>query len=413
MNAPNSGAVGTGGAVAGRAAIEVGTPRGAAEPAAGRVFGRAMRAEWMLDPAVAYLNHGTVGATPRFVLAAQQAIRDEIERNPARFMLRELADTGELVMSARPRMRVAAAPVAAFLGARADDLMFVDNATAGVSAVLRSVKFAAGDEIVITDHAYGAVGKAARFIADGSGAVMRPVELPGPPFDAGAIAAAIEATFTPRTRLLIVDHVTSGSGLILPVREIVARAKQRGIATLVDGAHGPAAIAFDIPSLGADWYTGNLHKWAMAPRSSGILWVAPDRHAETHPAVLSWGLDHGLAAQFDLTGTRDASPWLAAPAGIEFMHGPRSGRHARTQPRVRLERRARDERSLGHEDSGGREPVREHGDVSASATHGRDARRCHAPQGRAAVRGKRRSAGVGLEGRGVDPNLGTGLQRRR
>jgi isopenicillin-N epimerase len=273
----------------------------------------------MLDPDCVYLNHGTVGAPPRKVLAVQQAIRDEIERNPARFLIRELADVGEIVMSARPRMRQAAEAVASFLGARGDDLMFVDNATTGVSSVLRSIPFAAGDEIVITDHVYGAVGKAARFIAARCGAQVKPVDLPGPPYHGAGIVDAIEGALTPRTRLLIVDHVTSGTALIFPVREIVARAKARGIAVLVDGAHGPGAIDFDIPSLGADWYTGNLHKWAMAPRSSAILWVAPHRHAETHPAVLSWGLGNGLAAEFDLTGTRDPSVWLAAPAGIEFM----------------------------------------------------------------------------------------------
>jgi isopenicillin-N epimerase len=284
-----------------------------------RSFGRALRGEWALDPEVVYLNHGTVGAPPRRVLAVQQAIRDEIERNPARFLIRELADVGEIVMSATPRMRQAAEAVGEFLGARGDDLMFVDNATTGVSSVLRSMTFAAGDEIVITDHVYGAVGKAARFIAGQCGAVVRSVDLPGPPYEAAGIADAVERTFTPRTRLLIVDHVTSGTALIFPVREIARRAKARGIAVLVDGAHGPGAIDFDIPSLGADWYTGNLHKWAMAPRSSAILWVAPERHAQTHPAVLSWGLGNGLAAEFDLTGTRDPSVWLAAPAGIEFM----------------------------------------------------------------------------------------------
>ncbi|MGH7741172.1 MAG: aminotransferase class V-fold PLP-dependent enzyme [Candidatus Eiseniibacteriota bacterium] len=284
-----------------------------------RTFGRAMRGEWMLDPAVSYLNHGTVGAVPRRVLAVQQAIRDEIERQPARFMLRELADTGEIVMSTRPRMRLAAAAVAEFLGSRGEDLMFVDNATAGVSSVLRSIKFSAGDEIVITDHVYGAVGKAARFVAAGCGAVVKPVDLPGPPFEPAGMAQAIDSACSDRTRLLIVDHITSGTALVFPLRDIVARAKRRGIAVLVDGAHAPGAIDLDLSSLGADWYTGNLHKWAMAPRSSGLLWVAPERQTETHPAVLSWGLGHGLAAEFDLTGTRDATPWLAAPAGIEFM----------------------------------------------------------------------------------------------
>ena len=300
------------------AAAGVATAAVAAAGAA-RGFGRSVRSEWMLDPEIAYLNHGTVGATPRRVLAAQQAIRDEIERNPAKYLLRELADAGEIVMTRTPRMREAAAAVGAFVGSRAEDLMFVDNTTTGVSSVLRSMSFRAGDEIVITDHVYGAVGKAARFIAALAGAVVRPVDLPGPPFSPEGIADAVERACGPRTKLLIVDHITSSTALIFPVREIVRRAKARGIPVLVDGAHAPGALDLDLPSLGADWYTGNLHKWAMAPRSSGILWVAPARQAETHPAVLSWGLGKGITGEFDLTGTRDPSVWLAAPAGIEFM----------------------------------------------------------------------------------------------
>ena len=282
-------------------------------------FGRAMLAAWALDPAITYLNHGTVGAPPRRVLAAQQAIRDEIERQPARYLLRELADVKEAPMRMKPRMRVAAEQVAEFLGARAEELAFVDNATTGCNAVLRSLALAPGDEIVVTDHGYGAVTNAATYAARRAGAEVRVATLPGPPFASGTIVEAVASALGPRTRLVVVDHVTSGSALILPVAAIAARCRAAGVPVLVDGAHAPGALALDIPSLGVDWYTGNLHKWAMAPRSSAILWAARARQPDLHPTVISWGFEKGFEAEFDLVGTRDPSPWLAAPEGIAFM----------------------------------------------------------------------------------------------
>jgi isopenicillin-N epimerase len=282
-------------------------------------FGHAYRDRWCLDADLTYLNHGTVGATPRVVLDAQQRLRDTIEREPARFLLRDLADTRQRAMRGVPHMRVAAAAVAAFVGARPDDLVFVDNATTGVNAVLRSLTFAPGEEILLTDHTYGGVARTAAYIAKRSGAIVRVAPLPGPPGQAGPIADAIDAACTPRTRVLVVDHVTSGSALILPVAEIAARARARGVAVLVDGAHAPGAIPLDVPSLGVDWYVANLHKWAMAPRSSAFLWAAPDRQADLHPTVISWGYDQGFHAEFDLVGTRDPTPWLAAPAGLAFL----------------------------------------------------------------------------------------------
>jgi isopenicillin-N epimerase len=291
--------------------------RMAASPAG--TFGHAYRDRWCLDSDLTYLNHGTVGATPRVVLEAQQRLRDTIEREPARFLLRDLADTRQRAMRSVPHMRVAAAAVAAFVGAQPADLVFVDNATTGVNAVLRSLTFAPGEEILLTDHTYGAVARTAAYIAKRSGAMVRVAPLPGPPCQAGPIADAIDAACTPRTRVLVIDHVTSGSALILPVAEIAARARARGIAVLVDGAHAPGAIPLDVPSLGADWYIANLHKWAMAPRSSAFLWAAPDRQADLHPTVISWGYDQGFHAEFDLVGTRDPTPWLAAPAGLGFL----------------------------------------------------------------------------------------------
>lgn len=282
-------------------------------------FGRSLLPQWALDPAITYLNHGTVGATPRRVLAAQQAIRDEIQRQPARFLLRELADVKQIEMRARPRMRVAADAVAAFVGARGDDLAFVDNATTGANAVLRSLRLAPGDEILVTDHGYGGVTNAARFVAERAGGRVVTAELPHPRWDAGAITEAIAGALTPRTRLAIVDHVTASTALVLPVAAIVARCHAAGVPVLVDGAHAPGAIALDVPATGADWYTGNLHKWAMAPVSSAILWAAPDRQQDLHPTVISWGYQLGFTTEFDLLGTRDPSAWLAAPEGLEFM----------------------------------------------------------------------------------------------
>ena len=283
-------------------------------------FGRHMREHWALDPEITYLNHGTVGAPPRRVLAAQQAIRDAIERQPSRYLLRELAAIrvgGP--RSEPPRLRSAADAVAEFLGARGDDLVFVDNATAGVNAVLRSLDLRAGDEIVVTDHGYGAVNNVAAFVARAAGASVRTIALPYRVRDPRVVVGAYAAALTPHTRAVIVDHITSETALVLPAAEVVALCRARGAAVLVDGAHAPGALALDIPALGADWYVGNLHKWAYSPRSCGILWAPPARQAGLHPPVISWGLDQGFAAEFDWVGTRDPSPYLAAPEGIAFL----------------------------------------------------------------------------------------------
>ncbi len=282
-------------------------------------FGAAMRAEWCLDPAITYLNHGTVGAPPRRVLAAQQAIRDEIELQPARYLLRELTGLQGANPPAVPRLRAAAAEVAAFLGARRDDLVFVDNATAGVNAVLRSLDLTAGDEVLAFDHAYGACVNAARLVARERGATVRICELPWPLVAPEQVVEALAAALGPRTRLALLDHIAAESALVLPLAEMAALCHRHGVLVLADGAHAPGSIAVDVPGLGVDYYTGNLHKWAWAPRSCGILWAAPERQAGLHPPVISWGLDQGFCREFDWVGTRDPSPYLAAPAGLAMM----------------------------------------------------------------------------------------------
>ncbi len=279
-----------------------------------------MRPEWPLEPRVTYLNHGTVGVTPNRILAAQQAIHDEIERRPSDYLLREL--TSIVVGRPRPdkpRMRQAADVVAEFLGARGDDLVFVDNATTGANAVLRSFPLEPGEEILVTDLGYGGVTQAAAFAARERRGVLRTAVTPYPVRSSAELVDAVVSAIGPKTRLAVIDHITSQSALILPVAEIARQCHARGVAVLADGAHAPGAISFDIPSLGVDWYVANLHKWMWTPRSSGILWAPAERQQDLHPAVISWGLDQGFTAEFDLPGTRDPSAHLAAPAAIAMM----------------------------------------------------------------------------------------------
>lgn len=284
-------------------------------------FGRQLLPEWMLDPSVTYLNHGTVGAPPRRVLQAQRDLADRIERHPAQFMLRELADTHDdgSWSGPPPHLRAAVAHVAEFVGASANDLVFVDNITTGANAVLRSFPFVAGDEILVTNLGYGGVTNAARYVARTNGATVRSIDLPWPGAPAQAFVDSVAAGIEPQTRLMIIDHITAETALVLPLPEIIAACHAHDVLVLVDGAHVPGNIPVDIAALDADWYTGNLHKWAWAPRSSGILWAAPRHHESLHPTVISWGLDHGIAAEFDLLGTRDPTASLTAPFAIDMM----------------------------------------------------------------------------------------------
>jgi isopenicillin-N epimerase len=284
-------------------------------------FGRCMLTHWALDPGITYLNHGTVGAPPRCVLQAQQDLRDEIERQPSKFLLRELSLAVAVGSSQgnQSRLRAASDDVGRFLGADGKDLVFVDNATTGVNVVLQSFHFHEGDEILVLEQGYGAVRNAAIYAARSRGATVRVLELPDCIGGDDVVVESVEAAIGPRTRLAVVDHITSDSALALPLAEIAARCRQREVAVLADGAHAPGAVPVDIESLGVDWYTGNLHKWAWAPRSSAVLWTNPDRQTSLHSTVISWGLDQGFTQEFDWPGTRDPTAHLAAPVGIATM----------------------------------------------------------------------------------------------
>jgi isopenicillin-N epimerase len=231
-----------------------------------------------------------------------------MERHPTHFMSDELPGG----------LRAAAAGLAAFVGAAADDLVFVENATAGCNTVLAALHLSAGDEILLTDHAYPAVRMAAAHAAARSGARVGEASGFFPVRDATEIIAAVEQKLSTRTRLAIFDHVTSPTAVICPVRELTALAHAAGALVLIDGAHGPGMLDLDVPAIGADWYVGNCHKWLTAPKGCGFLWASPVRQAELHPLVISLGYGRGFAAEFAWIGTRDPSAWLAAPAAIEF-----------------------------------------------------------------------------------------------
>lgn len=253
-----------------------------------------------LDPDVLHLNHGSYGAVPRDVRLEQDRWRAKIEKNPTGFFQDEYPVL----------MRATARQVAQRLGGKAADWVLCENATSAVNGILQSLDLGPGDEILTTSHAYGAVAKAMALIADRRGARLSIADVPPLPAGDAEVVDAVAAHLGPRTRLLVIDHITSATALILPVREIAAKARAAGVPILVDGAHAPGQIVLDVPSLGVDWYTGNAHKWLFAPRGCGVLWTDPKRQGITRPAVLSHGTDQTYAAAFDWIGTRDPSPWF-------------------------------------------------------------------------------------------------------
>jgi isopenicillin-N epimerase len=220
----------------------------------------------------------------------------------------------------RPALRDAARRVAAELGAEGDDIVFSENATSAANAVLRSLDFKPGDEILITSLGYPAIRNAALYVADRAGAGVVEVGIPLPVRDADSILAAVQAKLSGRTRLAIFDHICSGSALVLPVERLTGLAHRAGAAVLIDGAHVPGQLPLDLAELGVEYYVANLHKWLMAPRGTGILWARRDLQAGLHPLTISHGYRKGFIEEFDWTGTKELTGWLSAPAGIDFFH---------------------------------------------------------------------------------------------
>ena len=280
-------------------------------PTSSRRLQPEFRSLWGLDAAVTYLNHGSFGACPSTVLAAQSALRLEMEREPVDF----------LAVGFKARLDAARDALAAFLGADPADLAFVTNATAGVNAVLRSLSFGPGDELLTTSHCYAACRKTIDYVAARSGASVVVATLPFPLRDGQEIIEAVLAGASPRTRLAVLDHVTSPTALVLPVARLVAELRQRGIETLIDGAHAPGMVPLALSELGAAYYSGNAHKWLCAPKGAAFLHVRRDRQAGLHPLVISHGYTQGFHAEFDWTGTCDPTPWLCVPECIRYMGG--------------------------------------------------------------------------------------------
>jgi isopenicillin-N epimerase len=273
-----------------------------------------MREHWSLDPRIVFLNHGSFGACPRAVLGAQAALRADLEREPVDFFVRQLEG----------RMEALRADVASFAGARPEDLAFVRNSTAAVSAVLSSLPLAPGDALLTTDHAYGACKNALDFFARRAGAEVIVARIPFPPAHPDDVVDRLLACATPRVKLALVDHVTSPTALVFPITTIVRELRERGIETLVDGAHAPGMLPLAVTELGAAYYAGNFHKWLCAPKGAAMLWVRPDRQRDLHPTVISHGLTSASARprfleEFDWTGTDDPTPWLAVPEAIRYV----------------------------------------------------------------------------------------------
>jgi isopenicillin-N epimerase len=271
-------------------------------------LGHAIRRSFFLEPGTAFLNHGSFGTTPRAVLAAAARWRARMEAHPDRF-LREVRPAA---------LRAAAGRLARFLHARAEDVVFVDNATSGMNAVLRSLEFQRGDEILATTHTYNAVRLTLREVCRRTGVRIVEAPLPFPIENEAALFRPLERLLGRRTRLVVLDHIASPTGLIFPVKRLAALARSRGARVLVDGAHAPGQIVLDIPSLGVDWYAGNFHKWLFAPKGCGFLWARRGAQPGIHPPVISHGYGGGFTAEFDWTGTRDFSSWLSVPDALDF-----------------------------------------------------------------------------------------------
>jgi isopenicillin-N epimerase len=276
---------------------------------------------WLLERDITFLNHGAFGACPIPVLAAQTQFRQQLERQPLRFVMREF----------EPLLDRARIKLAEFIGARENELVFVPNATTGVNAVLRSLSFSPDDELLTTNQEYNACRNVIDFVASRTGAKIVVAQVPFPIESPLPVIEAVINCVSPRTKLALLDHVVSQTGLIFPIQQLVKELANRGVDTLVDGAHAPGMIALNLHEIGAAYYTGNCHKWLSGPKGAGFLYVRPDKQAEIRPMVISHGANSPrtdksrFQLEFDWMGTDDPSAYLSVPVAIEFMGSLLSG----------------------------------------------------------------------------------------
>jgi isopenicillin-N epimerase len=273
------------------------------------------RDDFLLDPSIVFLNHGSFGATPIPVFTEYQRLQLEMERNPVEWLGRR-AD--ELLAAARARL-------GSFVGAAPDDVVFFPNPTTAVNMVARALRLRAGDEVLTTDHEYGAMDRTWRKLCQEADASYVRVPIPLPVDTADDFIERVWSAVTPRTRVLFLSHLTSATALVFPVHELCRRAREAGILSIIDGAHVPAHVPLDLGTLPCDVYTGALHKWLCAPKGCSFLYARPEVQSWLDPLVVSWGWesDHPGPSPFvdfhEWQGTRDLSPFLAVGAAIDFV----------------------------------------------------------------------------------------------
>jgi isopenicillin-N epimerase len=287
---------------------------------------RALREDMLLDPDYVFLNHGSFGACPRPVFDQYLAWQRELELRPVEFLGRRINDL----------MATARATLASYLGANRDEIVFMPNVTTALNVVARSLPLEPGDEILTTDHEYGALERTWTFVSEQRGSLPVVRSLPTPIDDPTEVIETVWAGVTDRTRVLFLSHVTSPTALILPIQPLIERAREAGIWTVIDGAHAPGQIPVDLHALGADFYGGNCHKWLSAPKGAGFLYVREELQELMAPLVVSWGWrpnDPGSSVfvdQLERQGTRDPAAALSVPAAIGYQAD-------RDWPRVRQE----------------------------------------------------------------------------
>ena len=270
---------------------------------------------FLLDPSITFLNHGSFGATPRPVFQVYQRWQRELERQPVEFLGRRYTDL----------MRASRQSLGDYLGTEANNLVYTTNVTESLNIVAHSLSLGPGDEVLGTDHEYGALDRTWQFLAKERSFAYISQSIPVPLTTPQAFITALWKGVTSRTRVIFLSHITSPTGLILPVEKVIHRARQAGILTIIDGAHAPGQIQLQLDELGADYYGGNLHKWLCAPKGAGFLYARPEVQHLLKPLVISWGYDAEVAGpskfidHHEWTGTRDIAAFLSVPAAIEFQ----------------------------------------------------------------------------------------------
>lgn len=278
------------------------------------IFMKNFKNDFMLDPKICFLNHGSFGATPKPVFAQYQEWQKKMEENPVKFLGRQAT---ELIKQSKQEL-------AQYLGTSTKNIAYVENATTGINLIINALRFKGGDEVLSTNHEYGAMDLAWQYHSSRSSFVYKPLEIPIPIKSTGDIIRVFRKGITERTKIFYFSHITSPTAVVFPVKQICKLARDAGILTIVDGAHAPGQITLELDELGADFYVGNLHKWLCAPKGAGFLYAHPSVHGLIDPLIVSWGWQENLPlsqriSSLDWTGTRDISAFLTVPTAIQYQ----------------------------------------------------------------------------------------------